>query len=150
MTRQADVYALLTDGSSVQIRQARPDDADAVHAMHAAMSPDNLYLRFFSLSPVGAERETKRVCRPAEPGHVALLACRGQEVVGVASYEMNDSAPTAEVALAVADRFHRHGIATLLLEHLVSIARQRHVQAFTAETLPENAAMLHVFADAGL
>ncbi|MGN6679430.1 MAG: bifunctional acetate--CoA ligase family protein/GNAT family N-acetyltransferase [Streptosporangiaceae bacterium] len=146
----AGAYALLTDGSSVQIRQAWPDDADAVRAMHAAMSPDNMYLRFFSLSPGNADREAERVCRAAEPSHVALLACRGSEVVGVATYEMNDNAPTAEVALAVADRFHRHGIATLLLEHLVSIARQHHVRAFTATTLAENFAMLHIFADAGL
>lgn len=39
-------YALLTDGSTVQVRRARPEDADAVRAMHAAMSPDNMYLRF--------------------------------------------------------------------------------------------------------
>jgi hypothetical protein len=38
----------------------------------------------------------------------------------------------------------------LLLEHLVSLARGRGFRAFTAETLSENAAMLRVFADAGL
>ena len=44
---------------------------------------------------------------------------------------------------------HR-GVGTLLLEHLVSLARGRGIRAFTAETLSENAAMLRVFADAGL
>jgi acyl-CoA synthetase (NDP forming)/GNAT superfamily N-acetyltransferase len=148
--QQLGAYALLTDGSSVLIRQARREDADAVREMHAAMSEDNMYLRFFSLSPANAQREAERVCRAEEPGHVALLALRDSEVVGVATYEMNDSVPTAEVALAVADRFHRHGIATLLLEHLVSIARQHHVRGFTATTLAENVAMLRIFADAGL
>jgi acyl-CoA synthetase (NDP forming)/GNAT superfamily N-acetyltransferase len=147
--RPGGSYALLTDGSSVQIRTAGPQDADAVRAMHAAMSSDNLYLRFFSLSPVNAELEAQRICRTPEPGHVALLACLGADVVGVASYEMNDG-DSAEVALAVADNFHRHGIATLLLEHLVSIARQHHIRAFTATTLAENVAMLHIFRDAGL
>ena len=70
-----------------------------------------------------------------------MLACLGADVVGVASYEMNDG-ESAEVAFAVADRMHRHGIATLLLEHLVSIARQHQIRAFTAETLAENSAML--------
>ena len=45
---------------------------------------------------------------------------------------------------------HRRGIATLLLEHLVSLARRRGQRAFAAETLAENAAMLAVFGDAGL
>ena len=112
--------------AALQIRQARHEDAEAVRSMHAAMSQDNMYLRFFSLSPSNAEREAERVCRAGEPGYVALLARRGSEVVGVATYEMNDGdGRSAEVAIAVADQFHRHGIATLLLEHLVSIARRQ-------------------------
>jgi xylulose-5-phosphate/fructose-6-phosphate phosphoketolase len=57
---------------------------------------------------------------------------------------------TAEVAFAVADFMHQRGIATLLLEHLVSLARARQITAFTAETLSENTGMLRVFSDAGL
>ena len=52
--------------------------------------------------------------------------------------------------MAVADDLHHRGIGMLLLEHLVSLARGRGFRAFTAETLSENAAMLRVFADAGL
>lgn len=37
------VYALLADGTTVEIRQAVPDDFDAVQAMHEAMAPDNIY-----------------------------------------------------------------------------------------------------------
>jgi acyl-CoA synthetase (NDP forming)/GNAT superfamily N-acetyltransferase len=142
-------YALLTDGSTILVRPAGPADFEAVKAMHEAMSPDNLYLRFFSIGRLVAEREAGRVCREAEAGCAALLALSGGEVVGCASYE---SAPGghAEIAFAVADRMHRKGIATLLLEHLVSCARDDGVEAFVAETLAENTAMLRVFADAGL
>ena len=52
--------------------------------------------------------------------------------------------------MAVADDMHNRGVGTLLLEHLVSLARSRGVRAFTAETLSENALMMQVFADAGL
>src|SRR5262249_17755486 len=120
-----------------------------VRAMHAAMSPDNLYLRFFSLSPGNAENEAARVCREPGPDHAALLAWLGDRLVGVASYE--PAAPgTAEVAFAVPDDMHGRGIATLLLEHLVSAARERGLRAFTAETLLQNQSMLEVFASAGL
>jgi acyl-CoA synthetase (NDP forming)/GNAT superfamily N-acetyltransferase len=118
--------------------------------MHAAMSPDNMYLRFFSLSPANADHEAERVCRTSGPDHMALLAWSGDTVVGVASYEVTGRPDKAEVAFAVADRMHGHGIATLLLDHLVSCARQHQIRAFTAETLLENSAMLRVFADAGL
>ena len=50
------MYALLADGTTVEIRPATPDDFDAVKAMHAAMSPDNAYMRFFNISRMAAER----------------------------------------------------------------------------------------------
>src|SRR5690349_4913739 len=85
------------------------------------------------------------------PGSAALLAWRDGEVVGVASYAGLFGHPgQAEVAFAVADHMHHKGIATLLLEHLVSLARSRQITTFTAETLSENMAMLKVFSDAGL
>ena len=146
----AGTYALLTDGSTVEIRPAAPEDAQAVQAMHAGMSPDNLYLRFFSLSPRSADREAQRVTRPPDAYHAALLAWLGGRLVGVASYEPTTMAGTAEVAFAVSDDMHHRGIATLLLEHLVSLARRRGLTAFGATTLLENKAMLRVFAEAGL
>ena len=143
-------YALLADGTTVEIRPAGPDDHEAVLRFHEAMSPDNLYLRFFSMSKRAAEQEARRVCRPAGADHAALLALLGEQVVGLASYEPTATPGVAEVAFAVADDMHGRGIATLLLEHLVSLGQARQVQAFTATTLPENTAMLRVFADAGL
>ena len=147
-------YALLADGTTVEIRPAGPADFDAVRAMHGAMSPDNAYLRFFNLSRLAAETEAQRICRDSGPGRVALLALAAGEVVGCASYDTprGPAGPgnTVEVAFAVADRMHHRGIATLLLEHLVSFARIHQISAFTAETLSENTPMLQVFADAGL
>jgi acyl-CoA synthetase (NDP forming)/GNAT superfamily N-acetyltransferase len=155
------VYALLADGTTVAIRPATPGDFDAVRAMHEAMSRDNTYMRFFNISRVAAETEARRICRDPTPGNVALLALSGDEVVGVASYagpniprepahQPGPAPVTAEVAFAVADHMHHRGIATLLLEHLVSWARSQQITTFTAQTLSENRAMLSVFADAGL
>jgi acyl-CoA synthetase (NDP forming)/RimJ/RimL family protein N-acetyltransferase len=144
------VYALLIDGTTVLIRPARAEDADAVRQMHAEMSPSNIYLRFFSISPLAAEREAKRVCRPPDSEHEALLAWLGSQLVGVASYEPTGKPGIAEIAFAVSDHMHGRGVATLLLDHLVSMARLRGLQAFTAETLADNLAMLRVFANAGL
>src|SRR5262245_66463250 len=73
------VYALLIDGTTVLIRPAEPRDADAVRQMHAQMSPGNIYLRFFSISPRSADREAKRVTRPADPDHCALLPWLGNQ-----------------------------------------------------------------------
>ncbi len=143
-------FALLADGSTIAIRVARPGDYADVREMHEQMSPDNSYLRFFSLSRLASEREAQRVCRPESPDHAALLARRDGRLVGVASYELTERPGVAEIAFAVPDDMHGRGVATLLLEHLVSLARQRGLTAFSGDTLQENTPMQRVLADAGL
>ena len=113
------------------------------------MSSDNTYMRFFNISRQAAEIEARRICRDPDARQVTLLALAGHEVVGVAGYVVVGTGK-GEVAFAVADHMHHKGVATLLLEHLVSYAKSHQITIFTAETLTENKAMLNVFADAGL
>jgi acyl-CoA synthetase (NDP forming)/RimJ/RimL family protein N-acetyltransferase len=149
-TVNTSVYALLADGTTVEIRPATPGDQTMVRELHEAMSPDNAYLRFFSLSKLSAGREAERVCRPPAPDHEALLALAGGELVGVATYEADGADGAAEVAFAVADHMHGRGVGTLLLEHLVSAACRRGVHTFIGPVLAENTPMRKVFSDAGL
>ena len=125
---EPSAYALLNDGTTVEIRPARPEDVDAVRDMHDKMSPDNLYLRFFSVNRLAAEQEARRVCRDRAPDHAALLAVLDGEVVGCGTYERGGpGSRSAEVAFTVADDMQNRGIGMLLLllEHLVSLARGR-------------------------
>jgi len=69
----SQVYALLADGTTVEIRPATPDDFDAVKAMHEAMSNDNTYMRFFNISRGAAEAEARRIC---------LAPCRERGAAG--------------------------------------------------------------------
>ena len=65
-------YALLADGTTLTIRPAGPADYEAVRRLHEAMSPENLYFRFFSVSRVSAEREARRVCLDDRPSDCAV------------------------------------------------------------------------------
>lgn len=143
-------FALLIDGTAVEIRELRPGDLDAVRRLHQGMSPKNLYLRFFGHGRGLADEVSERLCREPSQDHAVLGAWLTGHLVGVAEYEFTETHGVAEVALAVADQMHHRGVGTLLLEHLVSLARSRGVRVFRADTLAENASMLQVFATAGL
>jgi acyl-CoA synthetase (NDP forming)/N-acetylglutamate synthase-like GNAT family acetyltransferase len=143
------VFALLTDGTQVEIRALRSEDVEAVTELHRGMSDENLYLRFFSFDRAMAERSAERICRAPGRGNAALGAWLSGELVGAAGYEWAGG-DVAEVSLAVADEMHHRGIGTLLLEHLGSLARANGVRAFHGDTLVGNGAMLRVFADAGM
>jgi GNAT superfamily N-acetyltransferase len=143
-------YALLADGTTMTIRPAGPGDYEAVKRLHETMSPGNLYFRFFSASRVSPEREARRISLKDRQGLVALLGLLGDELAGVARYELTPDGTAAVPALAVADDMHRRGVATLLLEHLVSLARACGVKVFVAEVLPDSHPVLHLLADSGL
>ncbi|NKZ08042.1 bifunctional acetate--CoA ligase family protein/GNAT family N-acetyltransferase [Actinomadura latina] len=146
----ARAFALLTDGTQVQIRRLGAADLDAVRELHEGLCEESLYLRFFGLNRAMAGEVAGRVCRADGPDHAALGAWLHGDLIGVAEYEPTGVPGEAEVAMAVADRMHHRGVGTLLLEHLASLARDDGLVAFRADTLPENSAMLRVFADAGM
>jgi acyl-CoA synthetase (NDP forming)/GNAT superfamily N-acetyltransferase len=144
----ADV--LLSDGSTVQIRQIEPSDADAIVAMHARFSERTRYLRYFSPYPRIPQRDLERFVNVDHRDREAYVVASGEDLIAVGRYErLGPQAPDAEVAFVVADDHQGRGIGSVLLEHLAAAAERAGVSRFVAEVLPENGAMLRVFADAG-
>ena len=91
------VYALLIDGTTVSIREVLPGDLEAVRDMHRGMSPENLYLRFFGISPRAADEVAARLCREPGHDHAALGAwLAGNGCVPV--FNLMEDAATAEIA----------------------------------------------------
>ncbi|MFJ5547472.1 GNAT family N-acetyltransferase [Streptomyces sp. NPDC093225] len=144
------VHVLLADGATVSVRPVVPDDRAEVAGFYEAMSAENLRLRFFTANRRSGEQSAERVSRPASPGRGALLAEAGGEAVGLVEYERLPGTDQADLALAVADRWHHRGVGTVLLEHAVSRARSEGITAFAADALAENHAVLKVFTDLGL
>ncbi|WP_329537557.1 GNAT family N-acetyltransferase (plasmid) [Streptomyces sp. NBC_01450] len=146
----APVHALLSDGTTVRIRQAGPADREEVLRLYQEMSPENLRLRFFSISPASARKAAARVAEGERPGYHALAAESEGHLIGLAEYEVLSPGSTADISVAVADGWHHRGVATLLLEHLADAARTAGVTAFSADALSENHDVLKVFHDLGL
>lgn len=144
------VHALLSDGTTVCIRPARPGDHVQLQGLYEEMSGDHLRLRFFAASRRSATMASDRACAPPRPGYRALLAESKDHVIGLAEYEVGDGAKSAEISIAVADGLHHRGVGTLLVEHLVSAARADGITTFTADALSENHEVLQLFADLGL
>ena len=148
MTAQAR-WALLTDGRVVSIRRPDASDMTAVLRLHEQLPEHDRYLRFFTLGVAGLAAFAARLTTVDDAHRGALGAFAGDELVGVAHYEVLADPAEAEVAL-VNEEVQAHGMGTLLLEHLVSLARERGVRRFVAEVLAENTRMRQVFAGSGL
>ncbi|MEU8298409.1 GNAT family N-acetyltransferase [Micromonospora sp. NPDC048909] len=149
-TVEQPVDVLLSDGTTVQLRQIRPQDAPAIVAMHARFSERTRYLRYFSPYPRIPERDLQRFVTVDHHDREAFVVLVGGRIVAVGRYErLGPAAPEAEVAFVVEDAYQGRGIGSVLLEHLADAARRVGIVHFVAEVLPANGAMLRVFSDFG-
>ncbi|HWO66998.1 MAG TPA: GNAT family N-acetyltransferase [Umezawaea sp.] len=142
--------ALLTDGTVVAVRELGPGDVGALLALHESLPLEDRYLRFFTTSSRQLEDFVGRMATPDDADHVTVGAFRGGRLFGAASYIVLDPPTQAEVALVVSHAEQAHGVGTLLLERLSSLAVRRGVRRFVADVMSINSRMLHVFTDMGL
>lgn len=131
------------------LRPIRPGDAERLVLFHCHLSARSCYLRFFSFHPTLSVKEVTRFTCVDYIRRLALVAEVGETLIAVARFDRYEESTEAEVAFVVADDYQHHGIGSLLLDELVSAARERGVRTFLAETLSENHAMLDVFLHAG-
>jgi acetate---CoA ligase (ADP-forming) len=145
---EADV--VLRDGLTVHVRPVRAEDAAAVQAFFKGLSPKSITLRFFSSFPDLAR--AVRWATEVDQHRYGLIAtsCADGRVVAHAGWETEPDRPErAEVAFAIADAMQHNGLGTILLGQLIEAAAQAGVAVLSAEVLPQNHRMLHVFRDSG-
>jgi acyl-CoA synthetase (NDP forming)/GNAT superfamily N-acetyltransferase len=143
---EADV--VLTDGGVAHLRPIRPSDADMLVQFYDRVSPESKYLRFFAPYPKLTDRDVARFTQVDYVDRVALILTVADRMIAVGRYDRLDD-NEAEVAFLVEDAHQGRGIAQLLLEHLAEAARERGINRFVAEVLPQNRRMAQIFADAG-
>ena len=142
------VSAVLEDGGQVNIRQANAGDEPELAAFYARLGVHDGY----PWSPRGRSAAAGAAHEAAVllPIGQSVTAWANDELIGVADYRTLGSTREAEVTVAVTGRWRGRGIETLLLEHLISSARQRGIESFHADVQADNSEMLPVLANLGL
>jgi len=136
-------------GVNYQLRPIRPDDAPRLIDFHRHLQARSVYLRFFTFHPDLSPKEAEHFACVDYVNRLALVAELDDRLIAVGRFDREPGDTEAEVAFVVSDEFQHHGIGSLLLDELVSAARERGITTFRAETLAENRAMLDVFRHAG-
>lgn len=140
---------VLTRGA-VQVRPITAGDAPRLVEFHEALSPETVYLRFFTAHPHLSPIEVDRFTHVDGCDRLALIALAGDRLIGVARYERSATEPRcAEVAFVVADEYQGHGIGSMLLHQLAAYAVGAGITTFSAVTLLENRSMQQVFRHSG-
>ena len=139
---EADV--LLRDGRTAHIRPMQPADRDLLIDFYGRVSDESKYYRFFAPMPHLSERDVARFTQVDHVDRVAFVMTVAEQMIGVGRYDMITDAE-AEVAFLVEDQHQGRGVAQLLLEHLAQAGRERGIETFTADVLPDKDAFVVVY-----
>lgn len=155
--RHYQVTEALRDGTPVTLRAPRADDRERVLRAFRELEPESVYTRLFRFKKDLTEDELTRLTQPDFDRHLSLFVTIGDDdptVIAAANFVVLDPpgqpATRAEVAFTVEEDYQGQGLASMLMRHLVAIARDRGLKRLEAEVLAGNAAMLKVFARSGL
>lgn len=143
---EADV--ILRDGRTAHVRPIHDDDEQLLVEFYARVSDESKYYRFFSPMPHLSDKDVRRFTHVDHHDRVALVMILQGRMIAVGRYDVVRPRE-AEVAFLVEDQHQGRGIGQLLLEHLAQAGRERGVERFTAEVLPDNHKMIQTFRDAG-
>ena len=137
-------------GGHVWIRLARPEDSDAVAAMHDRCSERSRYQRYFSL----ADWRGVRLQRLSGGHRGATLVVMSEDgaIVGLGNVfpDPPEGSGAAEIALIVEDDFQGRGVGRKLLQVLIYFAMRLGFSAVVASVLAENKGMLRLLESSGL
>ncbi|UGQ11698.1 GNAT family N-acetyltransferase [Yinghuangia sp. ASG 101] len=147
--RTEERHVLAADGTMLRLDAAGPADEPAVRTLFEGLSATSLHLRFFGMARDAVGEAAHRICAVRAPDGGALLAWHGELVVGAAEFHTTGPGE-AELAVVVAEDWHHRGVGTLLIEHLMDVARAEGVRRWTADVLSDNRPMLRVLQDMGL
>ncbi|HUF38205.1 MAG TPA: hypothetical protein VMN57_06770 [Anaerolineales bacterium] len=143
MTEPDEIRTNLQDGTPVLLRPVRSGDKERFVEGLKLLSMESRYLRFFAPVLELTDKQLAFLTEVDQDMHVAwgALDPTAPEFpgFGVARYVRLDEDPTtAEVAVAVIDEMHRHGLGSLLLGLLYVLASRAGVRVFRGTIVPAN------------
>lgn len=149
----------LPNGTELTIRPIRPEDEPLMADFNRTISPDSLYLRYFStVSPshLVSHDELTRLCFIDYDRAMTLVAekstgdsseddnGRNREIIAMGQLVKLHGSNDAEFAILVSDQYQRTGLGTELLTRLLDIGRDENIERIVAEILPQNEGMKRV------
>ncbi len=138
----------LKDGSEVIIRPIRKEDALAEVTFIEALSPESRRFRFLGQVRHASEEMIERLTNIDYQHDVAFIAEAKQDgvetIVGVSRYSVSNDGIECECAVTVLDSWQGKGLATILMKHLIDIARSRGIKRMWSIDAAANQHMLEL------
>ncbi len=145
MSAQVCFRDQLLDGTHVIVRPLGPEDAELEKSFLDGLSSESLRYRF--LGAIGHTtpefiRQLVNVDTLRDVAFVALVHHDGhKQEVGVSRFSTSADGMSCECAVVVADAWRHRGLGTVLMKHLIDVARGRGIREMVSLDSADNTAM---------
>ena len=143
----------LRDGTSVLIRAIHGGDDELERRFIERLSPASRRLRFLGEIKTPGAAMLDQLTHPdplRDAAFVALIADGAEKrEIGVARFSARSDGLACECAVVVSDEWQGRGLATVLMRHLIDVARQRGIECMYSVDMAGNHAMQELAAHLG-
>jgi acetyltransferase len=134
------------DDENIFVRPVRPTDAGQMFDLFDELSPETVYLRFFSPLKKISKSMVIKFTQIDYDREIALVAFSGskknRKIVGVARIISDPEGKKAEFAIVLADKWQKKGIGRKLLEHALFCAKRYGLAQVMGSVITSNAPMI--------
>ncbi len=143
------VTRITRGGLEIRFRAIRPSDEEGMRHLFYRFSDEAVYSRYFQSVSSMPHAKMQQYVNVDWNQVMSIVGLDGEEgkgrIIAEARYIRMSSSPMAEVVFIVDEKYQHDGIATMMYEILVRLARERGIKGFMAEVLFSNIGMMKVF-----
>lgn len=136
----------IRDDESIFVRPVRPSDAQQIVDLVSNLSPETMYLRFFSPMKKISKSMLIRLSQIDYDREIALLAFFGskenRKIVGVSRIIFVPDGKQGEFAIVLADAWQGKGLGKKLLRHALACAKRFGLEQVWGPVITTNTGML--------
>jgi acetyltransferase len=149
--RERERHTELRDGTKILVRPVRPEDEPLYGPFFAAVTPEDLRLRFFAPVKEFGHTFIARFTQIDYPRAMAFIAIEESsgKMPGVVRAHADANCERGEFAILVRSDMKGRGLGYLLMQLIIEYARSEGLTAIEGQVLSENATMLAMCRELG-
>ncbi|TRO53717.1 GNAT family N-acetyltransferase [Candidatus Bathyarchaeota archaeon] len=138
----------LRNGQEVLLRPIKPEDEPMWLEMFQSFSEEAIRYRFFQLLKDTPHEVRVRYCNIDYDREIAIVAELNEEdhkrILGVGRLSIEPDGKTGELAFIIGDQWQGQGLGTKVVDFVLEIAKEMHVETVYAIMLPDNRRALNL------
>lgn len=153
--KQCECHHTTTQHKTIFVRPIKAVDEDLLRDFFHKLSDQNVYMRYFTKVRSLPQKVLKQYADIDYCKDMALVALYPPEtanhaIIGIGQWITDDEDGVPELAIQIRDDWQGHGLGTLFVHRLFSIAREYGLTTLKADVLADNDAMNNIFETAGV